>query len=55
MFDQYLVELLKTKKGDYPIAEKSAETSLCLPMYSDLSEDDQRRIISHIKEVVELD
>ncbi len=48
------MELLKTKKGDYPIAEKSAETSLCLPMYSDLSEDDQRKITSHVKEAIEM-
>ncbi len=48
------MELLKTKKGDFPIAEKSAETSLCLPMYSDLTEDNQRKITTHIKEATEM-
>lgn len=47
------MDLLKTKKGDFPIAETSAETSLCLPIYSDLTEDNQRKIIFHIKEVLE--
>jgi len=48
------MELLKTKKGDFPISEKSAETSLCLPMYSDLTSDNQSKITSHIKEAIEM-
>lgn len=48
------MELLKTNKGDFPVSEKSAETSLCLPMYSDLTVDNQRKIISYIKETIEM-
>ena len=46
-------ELLKTKKGDYPTAEKSAETTLCLPMYSGLTLEEQKEVTTHIKKAIE--
>ena len=37
------------KEGDFPIAEKYAMTALSIPLFPDLSEDDQNRVINIIK------
>jgi dTDP-4-amino-4,6-dideoxygalactose transaminase len=36
---------LGKKKGDYPIAEKYADTVLSIPMYNGMTEDEQERVI----------
>lgn len=46
-------KLLKTNNGDFPISENSSQTTLCLPMYSGLTIEFQRKIVSHIKEITE--
>ena len=38
------------KLGDYPVTEDVSDRLLRLPLYYDLSEDDQRFVIAKIKE-----
>lgn len=44
-------ELTSSKKGNLQIASKIADQILCLPIYPDLSEEDQYRIINAIKKI----
>ncbi len=39
---------LNKKKGDYPIAEKMADTVLSIPMYNGMTEDEQQTVIEAI-------
>ncbi len=39
-------------KGDFPEAEKASETSLALPIYQDLSEEQQRYVVEQITEFI---
>lgn len=41
---------LGLKPGSLPIAEKAAEQVLCLPIYSELSDDDARRVAKEVKD-----
>jgi len=38
------------KKGDFPVSEKAAETTLALPVYSELTEDMIQYVVEKIKE-----
>jgi dTDP-4-amino-4,6-dideoxygalactose transaminase len=40
---------LKYRKGDLPISEKASEESLALPIYPELTEDQQRLVVDRIK------
>ncbi|MBX9348841.1 UDP-4-amino-4,6-dideoxy-N-acetyl-beta-L-altrosamine transaminase [Chromobacterium piscinae] len=41
-----------TRQGDCPIAEEYYQSCLSLPLYSSMSDDDQRRVISAVNEIV---
>lgn len=41
-------QYLGKKRGDYPIAEKSADEVLSLPMYNGMTEEEQQRVIDAI-------
>jgi len=41
------------KEGDFPVAEKSCRTTLALPIYPELMEDQKRRMVSNITEYYE--
>jgi dTDP-4-amino-4,6-dideoxygalactose transaminase len=40
-------------EGDFPHAEAAAQDSLALPMYPELSEDQQQYVVSQIKQFYE--
>lgn len=45
---QESMEYLGHKKGDFPEAERAAEDTLALPMYPELNEEGQERVVSEI-------
>jgi len=49
---QKVFSSLGYKKGDFPVAESIAETSLALPMYPGLTEEDISRIAQVLQEIV---
>ena len=49
---QKCFEYLNYKIGDLPISEQAAETTLALPIYPELTEDDQKYIVSMIDKFV---
>jgi dTDP-4-amino-4,6-dideoxygalactose transaminase len=38
------------KLGDFPVSEKAAQETLSLPMYPELTEEDQQRIVKQIRD-----
>lgn len=45
-------ELLGIKKGDFPVAEDVCSRMLCLPMYTQISEDEAKYVVEEIGEVL---
>jgi dTDP-4-amino-4,6-dideoxygalactose transaminase len=43
------------RPGDFSISEKIAQECLSLPMYPDLGEDDQQRVVSVLKQALARD
>lgn len=44
-------ELLGTKKGDFPIAEDSCRRMVCLPMFSQMTQDEAEYVVEKVAEV----
>lgn len=43
---------LKYKKGDFPLAEQAGDTSIALPIYPELSAEQQKFVVEKIKEFI---
>ena len=43
---------LKYKKGDFPLAEQAGDTSIALPIYPELSAEQQKFVVEKIKELI---
>jgi dTDP-4-amino-4,6-dideoxygalactose transaminase len=46
----YYQEHYATRRGDYPLAEKYYAKALSLPLYPDLTDEDQDRVIEAVRE-----
>ena len=44
---------LQYKEGDFPVAEEACRTSLALPVYPELTKDQQQFVVSKIKEFIQ--
>lgn len=47
------MRLLKTKKGDFPIAEEAAKRMLCLPIYPSISRIQMEYVTEKLKEILQ--
>ena len=50
LHEQVCFQYLGYKLGDFPVSERAAQTSLAIPIYPELSEEDQEYIVSLIKD-----
>lgn len=46
---QECYSFLKYRRGDLPISEKASEEALALPIYPELTEDQQMMVVDRIK------
>jgi perosamine synthetase len=44
--------LLKVKEGDFPVSEDVCRRHVCLPMYSQMNDDEVRYVVDRVKEVM---
>jgi perosamine synthetase len=45
-------KLMKTKEGDFPVAEKAARTMLCPPIYAEMTTDDVNYVATALRRVL---
>jgi len=46
-------ELLKTKRGDFPVAEEVCSRMMCLPMYAQMEMEEAEYVTEKIKEIIQ--
>jgi dTDP-4-amino-4,6-dideoxygalactose transaminase len=44
--------LLKAKEGDFPVAEDVCRRHVCLPMYSQMTNEEATYVVDKVKEVI---
>jgi len=49
---QLILASVGIKIGAFPVSEMCSKTSLCMPMFSSLSEKNQKIIVNHIKDAL---
>jgi len=48
----YIMEMLGTKPGDFPITERIASRTIALPFFADLTEREVKKVKSHLQEAI---
>ena len=47
-------KLFRIPVGSYPVSEECSKTTLCMPMFSGLTETDQERIVKYVRDILKV-